>query len=256
MEGPKEGDTIAVWFSSGAASAVAARRTVEKYGNLCTILVINNPIMEEDEDNYRFLKDVERWIGVEIEFARHEKYPRASVQEIWDDVGYMCGVKGAPCTRLAKRGARQQWENNNHFDWLVMGFTADEKKRSDLFRLTERSNFLPVLVEDGITREDCFRILMQHGLELPRTYAIGWPNGNCPGCVKATSPTYWNFTRKHRPDVFASRAEQSRRIGAKLVRYKGKRIYLDELPENAKGRPMKSMKMPECGLFCEEKVRV
>lgn len=256
MEGPKEGDTIAVWFSAGAASAVAARRTVEKYGNLCTIRVINNPIMEEDEDNLRFLKDVERWIGVEIEFARHKKYPAASVEEVWDDVGYMSGVAGAPCTKFLKKGARQQWEADNQHDWLVMGFTADEKKRSDMFRLTERSNFLPVLVDDGINREDCFRILMRHGLELPRTYAIGWPNGNCPGCVKATSPTYWNFTRKHRPDVFASRAEQSRRIGAKLVRYKGKRIYLDELPENAKGRPMKSMKMPECGLFCEEKVRV
>jgi hypothetical protein len=26
----------------------------------------------------------------------------------------------------------------------------------------------------------------------------------------------------------------------------------DELPPDAKGRPMKSLKMPECGLFCEE----
>lgn len=250
---PKEGDTIAVWFSSGAASAVAARRTVEKYGNLCTIRVINNPIAEEDEDNVRFLKDVEKWIGVEIEFARHKKYPDASVEQVWDDVGYMSGVAGAPCTKFLKKGARQQWEAEHHHDWLVMGFTADEKKRSDMFRLTERSNFLPVLIDDGIDREGCFSILRDAGLELPRTYAIGWPNGNCPGCVKASSPTYWNFTRKHRPDVFASRAEQSRRIGAKLVRYKGQRIYLDELPEDAKGREMKSMKMPECGLFCEEK---
>lgn len=255
MSEPKEGDVIAVWFSSGAASAVAARRTVEKYGNLCTIRVINNPIAEEDEDNLRFLKDVEKWIGVEIEFARHKKYPDASVEQVWDDVGYMAGVKGAPCTRLLKKGARQQWEADNHHDWLVMGFTSDEKKRSDMFQLTERSNFLPVLVHDGIDREGCFRILREAGLELPRTYAIGWPNGNCPGCVKASSPTYWNFTRKHRPDVFASRAEQSRRIGAKLARYKGHRIHLDELPEDAKGREMKSMKMPECGLFCEEKSR-
>lgn len=252
---PKEGDLIAVWFSSGAASAVAARRIVEKYGNLCTIRVINNPILEEDEDNLRFLKDVEAWLGVKIEFARHSKYPNASVEEVWDDVSYMCGTKGAPCTRLLKKGARGQWEANNHHDWLVMGFTADEKKRADLFKLTERSNFLPILVDEGIDRARCFQILTDAGIALPRTYAIGWPNGNCPGCVKATSPTYWNFTRKHRPDVFASRAEQSRRIGAKLVRYKGKRIYLDELPENAKGRPMKSMKMPECGLFCEEKIR-
>jgi len=51
--------------------------------------------------------------------------------------------------------------------------------------------------------------------------------------------------------VFQQRAEQSRRIGAKLVRYKGKRLFLDELPEGAKGNPMKNMDI-ECGLFCEE----
>jgi len=42
-------------------------------------------------------------------------------------------------------------------------------------------------------------------------------------------------------------------LGVRLVIYKKKRIFLDELPEFAVGRPMKSMKTPECGLFCEEK---
>ena len=51
------------------------------------------------------------------------------------------------------------------------------------------------------------------------------------------------------PDVFAQRAEQSRRIGAKLVRHKGERIYLDELPTDAIGRPMKNSDF-ECGIFC------
>lgn len=253
MQEPKEGDVIAVWFSSGAASAVAAKRIAQKYGNLCTIRVINNPILEEDEDNLRFLKDVEEWIGVQIEFARHSDYPSASAKEVWDNVKYMSGNRGAPCTRLLKKGARQQWENSNHHDWLVMGFTAEEKKRSDMFQLTERSNLLPILVNEGITKQMCFQIITDAGLALPRTYAQGWPNGNCQGCVKATSPTYWNFVREKRPDVFEDRAEQSRRIGAKLVRHEGKRIYLDELPKDAKGRSMKSMKPVECGLFCEEK---
>lgn len=254
MSGPKEGDVIVVWFSCGAASAVAAKRTIQRYGNLCTVRVVNNPILEEDEDNRRFLKDVEAWLGVQIEFARHTDYPRASVEEVWDDVKYMCGVKGAPCTRLLKKGARQQWERNNHHDWMVMGFTADEAVRHKNFALTERSNILPILIDEGISKDDCYDFIRDAGLRLPRTYEIGWPNGNCPGCVKASSPTYWNFVRKNRPDVFASRCEQSRRIGAKLVRYKGKRIYLDQLPADAKGKPMKSMKMPECGIFCEEGV--
>jgi hypothetical protein len=64
---PQKGDTIVVWFSCGAASAVAAQRTIEKYGNFCTIRVVNNPVKEEDDDNRRFLRDVEKWLGINIE---------------------------------------------------------------------------------------------------------------------------------------------------------------------------------------------
>jgi hypothetical protein len=37
-------DVIVVWFSSGAASAVAAKKTIEKYKNIATIRIVNNPI--------------------------------------------------------------------------------------------------------------------------------------------------------------------------------------------------------------------
>ena len=81
-------------------------------------------------------------------------------------------------------------------------------------------------------------------------YRLGYPNANCIGCVKATSPTYWNLVRRTFPDVFTDRAAQSRRLGARLARLDGQRIFLDELPPDAQGRPLKQM--PECGLFCEE----
>jgi hypothetical protein len=42
----------------------------------------------------------------------------------------------------------------------------------------------------------------------------------------------------------------SRQLGARLVRVKGKRMFLDELPEDAKGNSMKNMNF-ECGIFCE-----
>jgi hypothetical protein len=51
--------TIAVWFSCGAASAVAAKKTIEIYGATHNIRVVNNPIKEEHPDNQRFLKDVQ-----------------------------------------------------------------------------------------------------------------------------------------------------------------------------------------------------
>jgi hypothetical protein len=52
--------------------------------------------------------------------------------------------------------------------------------------------------------------------------------------------------------VFARRAEQSRRLGARLVRVNNERIFLDELAPSAKGRPLTRFDVPECGLFCEE----
>ena len=164
----------------------------------------------------------------------------------------MSAPHGAPCTENLKKGARAHWEANNHFDWMVLGFTAEETHRYRKFSLTERDNVLPVLIDQGITKQDCFRVLNSAGIELPRMYHLGYPNSNCPGCVKATSPTYWNLVREKHPEVFQARAEQSRRLGAKLVRYKGERIFLDELPADAKGRPLKNMDV-ECGIFCEEK---
>jgi hypothetical protein len=249
---PKKNDVIAVWFSCGAASAVAAKRTLEKYPE-CHVRVINTPIAEEDEDNRRFLADVQKWLGVTIETAINPKWPNGSVEELWEGRGYMSGPGGAICTAELKKKARQIWERENHHDWLVLGFTAEEKPRHDLFALGERENILPVLIEDGITKAVCFQIIQNAGIELPHIYSLGYPNANCIGCVKASSPTYWNHVRKMHPEVFQRRAEQSRRLGARLVRYKGQRVFLDELPASAKGQSMKNMQT-ECGIFCQEKI--
>lgn len=246
------GKHITVWFSCGAASAVAAKMTLDLYGRENHVRIVNNPIAEEDQDNRRFLRDVETWIGQEIELAVNEKYPSQSCVEVWGDRGFMSGPRGAPCTLELKKRARQQWESMNRSDYIVLGFTSDERKRSDRFMETERENVIPVLIDAGISKADCYRILMSEGISLPRIYSLGYPNANCIGCVKATSPTYWNHVRKVHPEVFKRRADQSRLIGARLVRYRGERIYLDELPPDAMGRPMKSMDV-ECGIFCEER---
>lgn len=245
--------TIVVWFSCGAASAVAAKKTLDIYGPIAHVRVVNNPVMEEHHDNRRFLKDVERWLRVPIESATNPKYPFPSCVSVWNDRKFMSSPQGAPCTLELKKRARQQFEKDNHIDWHVLGFTANEKHRSDKFMLTERDNVIPVLIDEGLTKEDCFTIVRNAGIELPEIYKLGYPNANCIGCVKATSPTYWNHVRKVHPDVFEDRASQSRRIGAKLVRYKNKRIFLDELPADVKGRPMKNTPNVECGIFCEER---
>jgi hypothetical protein len=244
------GDKIAVWFSCGAASAVALQQTLLKYPD-CEVHAVNNPVIEEDADNQRFADDVGRWLGVNIERAFNPKYPSGSAVEVWGDRRYMSGLLGAPCTIELKKEARRHWETAHKPDWHVLGFTVDEAKRYQRFITNERDNVLPVLIDAGLTKENCFQIITDAGLQLPRMYHLGFPNSNCVGCPKATSATYWSAVKKEYPDVFAARAAMSREIGARLVRYKGERMFLDELPEGAKGRPMKSMQI-ECGIFCEE----
>lgn len=246
------GSMIAVWFSCGAASAVAAKLAVERYGADHDVRIVNNPVAEEDADNRRFLADVAAWIGRPVEEAINPAYPSGSAVEVWERRKFMSGPHGAPCTSLLKKEARYEWERVHKPDWHVLGFALDERKRHEDFILSERPNVLPVLIEAGLTKGDCFAVLARAGIAIPAIYLRGYPNANCIGCVKATSATYWNHVRKADPEVFAARAEQSRRLGARLVRHKGERIFLDELPPTARGAPMKDVNF-ECGIFCEER---
>lgn len=221
---------IAVWFSCGAASAVAAKVTLEKYPD-DEVRIVNNPVAEEHHDNRRFLQDVQEWLGHPIETAINPKYDHCSAREVWARRKYMSGTAGAPCTVELKKRARQAWEAEHHPDWHVLGFTLEEAKRVERFMLGESDKLLPVLVDERITKAD--------------------PNANCIGCVKATSPTYWNHVRRMHPAVFEDRAKQSREMGVRLVRVNNKRIFLDELDPAHEGAPMKTMQV-ECGIFCEE----
>jgi hypothetical protein len=246
----KQKEIIVVWFSCGAASAVAAKKTLELYSDKYDVRIATSHIKQEDDDNFRFLVDVEVWLGVKIELAMNPRYPTGDAEQVWEDRRYMSGINGAPCTKELKKEARYEWERIHNPHWHVMGFTVDEKGRFNRFKLMERENTLPVLIDLNLTKQDCYNILLENGIRPPRTYEMGFPNANCKGCVKATSPTYWNHVRKHFPDDFDKRSKMSRRLGVKLVRYKGKRIFLEELPVDAVGKPMAKMNI-ECGIFCD-----
>lgn len=286
----KVGDKIVVWFSCGAASAVALKRTVEKYGSICEVIAMNNPVAEEDEDNRRFLRDVEEWVGIKIKVVGNPAFPDNSAVSVWEKRKAMSFPHGAPCTEELKKSTRLAFELFNHADWYVFGFTTGEEHR-DARRRAEHE-ILPVLIDEGLSKDDCFKILRDAGIKLPRVYTeasrfgTGYPNANCIGCVKATSPTYWNHVRETRPEVFKQRSDQSRELGVKLCRchpeylpfcskhkdgewhddrtglslhvtdkngrrkLESPRIFLDELPPDARGRDMKTMKI-DCGILCE-----
>src|SRR5688500_4310242 len=100
---------ILVWFSCGAASAVAAKVAVERYGREAQVEVCYcDTSADEHPDNARFLGDVERWIGQPVIRLRHPTY--RTVEEAWRGTKYVVGVFGASCTRTMKREVREAYQ--------------------------------------------------------------------------------------------------------------------------------------------------
>src|SRR5436190_331022 len=98
-----QGCNIVVWFSCGAASAVAAKKTIEKYGYNNNIFIVNTSVKEEDDDNRRFLNDVAIWLNHPIIDASNNSLKTNSACDVWERRKYMSGIKGAPCTKEIKK---------------------------------------------------------------------------------------------------------------------------------------------------------
>ena len=238
---------IVVWFSCGAASACAAKFAIEKYGKDRVFFVYCNVFKDEHEDNPRFMRDVEKWLGISMTIIGSVKY--SGTYDVFEKTGYMSGPFGARCTVELKKVPRFEFQRAD--DLNIFGFTADKKelKRIRNFEANNPELNLDWVLRDAkITKTMCYKIIMEAGIKLPEMYLLGYKNNNCKGCVKASSPGYWNKTKVDFPDVFASRGEQSRRLGCRLVILKGKRIFLDELPEGVGKFKNENISCgPECG---------
>jgi 3'-phosphoadenosine 5'-phosphosulfate sulfotransferase (PAPS reductase)/FAD synthetase len=236
-----------VWFSCGAASAVAAKMAVKKYPD-CEVLYCDT-LAYEHPDNMRFLRDVEKWIGKPITLLKSEKYK--DIYDVFEKTGWLVGVGGARCTTELKKNVRKAYQRIG--DLHIFGLTADEEKRIDRFE--DQNPELEVewmLADAEITKNDCYRILQQAGIELPEMYKLGYNNNNCIGCVKGQMG-YWNKIRVDFPEHFKKMAELERKMNVALCKsYAGdgkrKRVFLDELdPSAGRDVPMPDI---ECGVIC------
>jgi 3'-phosphoadenosine 5'-phosphosulfate sulfotransferase (PAPS reductase)/FAD synthetase len=234
---------VVVWFSCGAASACAAKLAVMTHANVKVVYC--NTLASEHPDNMRFLHDVEKWINRPIEIISSTKF--ATINDVFENRNYMSGIRGAPCTLEMKKVPRFEYEAPN--DLHIFGLTADEKRRILLFEQNNPDLILEWnLLDAGITKQECYEYLKEDGIALPVMYSLGFKNNNCIACVKATSAVYWYNINRHFPDVFAKRAFQSRALGCRLVRYKGERMFLDQLPVlNEDRTPEEDI---ECGPVC------
>ena len=231
-----------VWFSCGVASAVLAKMVSERHK--CAI-VYCDLLKDEHTDNIRFLMDCEQWIGQPIETIKSEKYN--SIDDVFEQTRYMSGVSGARCTTEMKKLPRRHFEN--HDDTHHFGLTAEEHKRIANFEQNNPELRCEWLLRDGfITKKRCHDIIRAAGIETPAMYKLGYKNNNCIGCVKATSVRYWNMIRRDFPDIFDERAKRARDLGVRLARYKGERVFIEDLPPDAMIGDLEDISCgPDCG---------
>lgn len=257
---------ILVWFSCGAPSAIAAKETIRRYGDLPNyeVLVVNcDTRPSEHSDNYRFSKQIEAWLGQPIIYIRNEDYK--DIDEVFEKTHYMAGINGARCTTELKKVPRQNFARPD--DIHVFGYTLEEQKRCRSFALRNPELRLKwVLVEAGLTKKNCLDDITRAGIMQPIMYELGFDNNNCPGCVKASSAWYWDRVRTFFPVVFKRRCEQSRKLGVRLVECSNEvltrltpgivpkgshqRIFLDELPPGPYRKWSKKKENLSCGPEC------
>lgn len=237
------------WFSCGAPSACAAREAIKRYGNHYEVVVVNcDTRSSEHPDNYRFSEQIGEWLGVPIVYIKSDQF--STVDDVFEKTRYMAGVRGARCTTELKKIPRLRFAAPD--DWHVFGLALDELPRIKRFESRNPDMKLKwILVESRLRRRDCLAIIRKAGIKLPEMYRLGFDNNNCPGCVKASSPWYWDKIRTEFPDVFARRCKQSRELGVRLVEIRHhEHIFLDELPKGPfrKGSSENMSCGPECGL--------
>jgi 3'-phosphoadenosine 5'-phosphosulfate sulfotransferase (PAPS reductase)/FAD synthetase len=167
------------WFSCGAASAVATILAAVKYGEIEAVYC---RVVEEHEDNLRFLDDFTRVTGIPVKVIVDEQH-EGSIYKVFAKRGFIKNQYGAPCTMILKKDMRKSYQRPG--DIQVFGYTVEEQDRAD--RFIDGNNDVTedfILIDNKVSKQDCYKHLTRLGLKLPAMYHLGYSNNNCIGCVK------------------------------------------------------------------------
>lgn len=237
---------IVCHFSCGAASAVATKLAIEKYG---TVEIRYSDTGSEHPDNQRFLRDCERWFGQPVEVVRSKRF--ANIWEVFADYRFLSSIHGAPCTKEMKRTPGDSaWRPG---DTEIFGYTADESHRLDRWRAANNERIIECpLIDAGLTKANCLQRIADAGIEIPAMYRLGFRNNNCIGCVKARdSVDYWKRVRKYFPEHFTRTARLERELNTTINRRTKDGVktplFLDEIEA---GDPRGADPQIACGIIC------
>lgn len=261
----KKQNKIIAWWSGGVASAVTCKICLDLFGK-SKVRIIFIDTMNEDEDTYRFMADCERWYGAKIQTIRTKKY--SCIQDVWRKHLSLNVATGAICSTELKRRVREKWESRNSFSFQAFGFDLGETKRAIAMASNNPSArpIFPLLLY-GYKKDDCFKIIADAEIEVPRMYRMGYHNNNCfkTGCVQG-GIGYWQKMGAEQPAKFDVMAEMEHKLtdlkGKPITMLKDRRggetkpLFLKAHPDypeikdisTTKGQPVRPL--VECNGYC------
>lgn len=237
-------DRVLAWVD-GANSAVMTKMMLARNPDITPVHVDLGDSV--DEDSHRFINDLEQWFDKEIVRIRSAVF--ANINEVFEKRKFLAGAAGAPCTGEMKVVPRLNFQLPS--DTHLWGYTADRLDQNRFANMRENYPHMKQdapLIAAGMTKANCHGLLLNAGIRRPRVYDLGFPNGNCPGCVKSSSPYYWAAIRLHFPKVWEVRVDQDRRFGRNRLMLHGKRVCLDQLPDDW---PPRASDIPSCDFLCQ-----
>jgi 3'-phosphoadenosine 5'-phosphosulfate sulfotransferase (PAPS reductase)/FAD synthetase len=233
-----------VWFSRGAASAIAWQLTKRDAPDCVAVHCATNA---EHPDSDRFERDWCRVMNDNVTTLQSDEY--SDTWDVWQKTRWLAGINGARCTGELKVAPSLAFQRPD--DIHVFGYTADADDVRRANRLRETYFEMQIrtpLIDAGLTKEAVLAMVQRQGVDLPEMYRLGFRNNNCIPCVKATSPDYWALVRKTHPQHFDRMSKLSRELGVRLCRIHDERRFIDEIPQDW---PTTDPLVPACDFLCQ-----
>jgi hypothetical protein len=198
-----------VQFSTGAGSAEVAWRVVDKYGPNDVVLLTADTLVE-DEDNWRFAREVVDRLGCEWIVLAHGMTP----MQIGRKERCVPNNRWAVCSKILKRELLRDYMDT-HYDptdsivYLGFDWTAPERHEKSLIPWAPWRVESPLLQPPYVSKPDLLDVFRSRGIEPPRLYAKGFSHANCGGaCVRGGQAQWQRVLTVNRPPYLEWEAEE------------------------------------------------
>lgn len=268
---------VIVSISGGNSSAVAAHRAIEKYGKE-NVEVVFCDTLWEDDDLYRFLDEVEKYLGIEITRLSDGRNPL----QVFEKEQLIPDNLMAPCSKklkidMMKKHVKERLDKGIAVT-MVIGFDYRDaqprggRPQGRLPGTTAAWEAFGVKVEYPLLDEpivlDSGAVVESWGIKQPRMYAMGYTHNNCGGrCIKQGKGD-WRRTLENFPERYQEvetwekeaqiRLNKERTILRDTRKGMDNRLSLAELREETLGADIKERRRlaleddmgQVCGIEC------